>query len=501
MKKTALRLVCLVIAAALVSAAAPLALAGEEEFTFTVNEDGESVCVTGYTGAYDVTEIIIPDTLAGKPVTSIGDYAFANRMLASRIAIPGSVVSIGESAFMACMSLTWITLPEALENIGFCAFSTCEAITSYTIPAGVKHIGELAFEFNKSLKAFNVASGNTEYTSVSGVLYNAAKTSLISFPAAKGTAFAIPAGVKRIEDSAFKACFYLSKVTFPASLEYIGKDAFSVCYSLVSADMSGTALREIGVEAFYACSALTTVKAPASLKRVGAQAFEGTAWSEPSSLGKQIIYLGSVAMFYNSEKLLLQTEISFNDGTVSMLPESFWWNDIIKKVTFPSSMREIPDNAFKGCANLSAAVLNNGLESIGEDAFSACPQITHLDIPESVTALGERAFGMVYNEETFDYSPLEGFTCGCFFKSAAHAYCEKNGIPYTFLTSSSRRAGDVDGVSGVTTTDARITLRIAAGLDLPEEDNAYYADIDFDSAVTTTDARMILRMAAGLSMK
>lgn len=48
-------------------------------------------------------------------------------------------------------------------------------------------------------------------------------------------------------------------------------------------------------------------------------------------------------------------------------------------------------------------------------------------------------------------------------------------------------------VSGVTTTDARIALRIAAGLDLPEEDNAYYADIDFDSAVTTTDARMILR--------
>lgn len=71
-----------------------------------------------------------------------------------------------------------------------------------------------------------------------------------------------------------------------------------------------------------------------------------------------------------------------------MPPESFWWNDIIKKVTFPSSMREILDNAFKGCANLSAAVLNNGLESIGEDAFSACPQITHLDIPESVTALG-----------------------------------------------------------------------------------------------------------------
>lgn len=67
------------------SAAGSPALAVEEEFTFTVNEDGESVCVTGYTGAYDVTEIIIPDTLAGKPVTSIGDYAFAKTVCSPHV--------------------------------------------------------------------------------------------------------------------------------------------------------------------------------------------------------------------------------------------------------------------------------------------------------------------------------------------------------------------------------------------------------------------------------
>lgn len=61
----------------------------------------------------------------------------------------------------------------------------------------------------------------------------------------------------------------------------------------------------------------TTVKARPRLKGSALRRLRARRGANRAPLGKQIIYLGSVAMFYNSEKLLLQTEISFNDGTVS----------------------------------------------------------------------------------------------------------------------------------------------------------------------------------------
>ncbi|MCP3693612.1 MAG: leucine-rich repeat domain-containing protein, partial [Planctomycetaceae bacterium] len=54
-------------------------------------------------------ELVIPDTIEGNPVTSIGDGAFFDNFLSS-ITIPDSVTSIGEGAFWEC-ALRSITIP------------------------------------------------------------------------------------------------------------------------------------------------------------------------------------------------------------------------------------------------------------------------------------------------------------------------------------------------------------------------------------------------------
>jgi hypothetical protein len=95
-------------------------------------------------------KLVIPDTIDGKPVTSIGTSAFNSSGLAS-IAIPDSVTSIGGSAFLGCTSLTSITTPDGVTSIGNNAFRSCTSLTSITIPDGVTRIRGSAFEDCASL--------------------------------------------------------------------------------------------------------------------------------------------------------------------------------------------------------------------------------------------------------------------------------------------------------------------------------------------------------------
>ncbi|HCS94195.1 MAG TPA: hypothetical protein DIV38_00465 [Clostridiales bacterium] len=68
--------------------------------------DDDTYMVSDYNGT--AIEVIIPSTYNGKPVTSIGDYAFYGCTSLTSIEIPASVTSIGESTFSNCSSLKTI---------------------------------------------------------------------------------------------------------------------------------------------------------------------------------------------------------------------------------------------------------------------------------------------------------------------------------------------------------------------------------------------------------
>ena len=129
----------LVVSFAVPSGARALSAGG---FEYTVT--GGVATVTGCTGACPTT-LVIPATLDGYSVTSIGDYAFDSNALTS-VTIPNSVTSIGDYAFDS-NALTSVTIPNSVTSIGTGAFYN-NALTSVTIGSSVTSIGDAAFENN-----------------------------------------------------------------------------------------------------------------------------------------------------------------------------------------------------------------------------------------------------------------------------------------------------------------------------------------------------------------
>jgi hypothetical protein len=82
----------------------PLGAGQAEGYTYRV-VDG-AITITGYTGSEAV--LAIPGTIAGLPVTAIGEYAFLRCTSLITVTIPKSITSIGFYAFAYCTNLVGI---------------------------------------------------------------------------------------------------------------------------------------------------------------------------------------------------------------------------------------------------------------------------------------------------------------------------------------------------------------------------------------------------------
>ena len=149
------------------------------DYAYALLDDG-TVEITSYGGAD--TEIVIPDTLDGKPVTAIGERAFYYSLSLTSVTIPDSVTHISQKAFSCCFQLTSITLPSGLTAIESGTFDLCKSLTTIDIPDSVAAIADDAFIGCKALQSFTLSPNHPYFFLADGALCRTVDNTLLFYP-------------------------------------------------------------------------------------------------------------------------------------------------------------------------------------------------------------------------------------------------------------------------------------------------------------------------------
>lgn len=180
------------------------------------------------------------------------------------------------------------------------------------------------------------------------------------------TAISIAEGTKSITEGLFANQTYLTKVTVPSTLTYMGYEVFEGCRSLGEVEWNAED-----------CKFGQTYGAPFSATALYTITFGEKVRKIPDGLCSGCRYI---------------TEVKMPASVVEVGESAFSDCSGLEAVGFSENMTSIEARAFLDCAKLSELILPNSLREIGENAFSGCTGLETLSIPESVDSIGRSAF-------------------------------------------------------------------------------------------------------------
>lgn len=475
--------------------------------SFSLPEGLTYIGAEAFAGCSALEEIEIPDT-----VTDIANGAFEGAGLVS-VNVGDGVAKLSSNAFANNSKLTDVYLGKRLEVISDNAFANCTSLVAVNLPASLEDITANAFAGCDNLATIVVDSNNKNYKSESNAVYSADGKTLIFVGKAKdvkvaeGTevisanAFDIakdaltitfPATLKNVEGNALDvtawyaaqdkivyACNVLYKVkglvanvtvkedataiadnavmnnaavksiSLPATIEYIGDNAFaasgivdivipdSVLYIGSGAFNGATALESVQlskgikiIEAstFKGCGKLTSIVIPDAVETISADAFAGCVSLTELKMTavkeiEQYAFTGCSAIteinlpktiesvdplsFYGCTKLSKINVEDGNekfksiDGVVFVLGEgdeptfdtlAIYPAGKSGAYAVPADVKFIADKAFYNCDGLTAITFADGFERIGNESFYGCDGIKSVEVPESTKSIGDYAF-------------------------------------------------------------------------------------------------------------
>jgi hypothetical protein len=260
----------------------------------------------------------------------IGEYAFANSLVATVDIVAGSNLrTISEHAFENT-PLTALDLPTTIVNIGDYSFYNTDLSGSFNIPCSCTSIG--AYSFSKTdISSVKIPSSITSIGS--HAFYNVSSLTVLQIIGSK---------LQSIGESAFEGTG-LTTLTIPNSLVTIHRRAFyNVALATVTVGELST-LRTIDDYAFYGASALETFNVPKSLITVGDYAFYDTSLNAFPLAATNIKVIGDYA----------------------------FGNTNVSAITIPISVTSVGGSAFAGIPSLTITFKSSNNTLTVDDLFDS----------------------------------------------------------------------------------------------------------------------------------
>lgn len=271
----------------------------ESDFTFVLNDDGNSVSITSYTGRRE--DLVFPKTIQGLPVTKIkkvrgfcektkDSHDIYSDDFVTSVYIPEGIKEIEEEAFLGFDKLNKIVM-KGVTKIGKEAF---RAVGDYDDQDGkIVEIG-LSWIWNNEKNRWDYGYFSVDSYPTIEFSENLVEIDESAFAYSEFRNIDIPASLKVIGNSvfaksslrevklneglvaidanAFLDCRHLEKINFPSSLKVISTLAF--CNTNLKEVKLNEGLVFLGKYAFNNCEELTSVSLPSSLKYVAINPFD-----------------------------------------------------------------------------------------------------------------------------------------------------------------------------------------------------------------------------------
>ena len=329
-----------------------------------------SIDTLALAGCSNLKHLEIPPT-----VQSIGYGAFVDCSSITTLTLPNSVTVLEEGAFQRMTSLEELTLGDNLVGLDNSALMGDINLKTLNLGNSFKDFSPLLFYNTPSLSDINVGSGNPNYCSIEGVMFNNNADTLVAFPASSSfEEYSVPEGVSCIAPWAFCNASLLKSVFMPASLETIDSLAFFDCHALENVQLN-EGLRTIAFGAFGGLSCLQDLSVPSSVSKI-----EGGAFLLNTALAR--LHVDAANLYYS-------------------VGENGWLYDIEKKNLYyvpsttqegniPETVNSVGDYAFAGVSQLPHVVLGDNVTSIGDGAFAYSNSISQIMLGKNISEIGER---------------------------------------------------------------------------------------------------------------
>ena len=320
-------------------------------------------------------------------ITGIDDNTFVDCSTIEEISFSTTLTEIGSNSFVNCQNIKEIILPDSLESIGESSFCNL-GITSLNIPSKVTQIGLRVFQKNSNLTQLTVAEDNENYTSINNILYSKDMKTLIVSAEMNSETITIPENVEIICDYAF-FIHSITSVSLPNTLKEIGFGAFQET-GLTSIELKN--VESIGMYAFYGCKKIQSIIFSQNYKEILNYTFTY------NDVMKSLIIPGTVKTInaYAFAEYNALVDLTFNEGTEEIGESAFYSCDSITKIQLPTTIKSVGTAAFSDLSNLADVSLPSSLEFINEYLFFQCYNLKTINL-NNVKRIGANAFGRCNN--------------------------------------------------------------------------------------------------------